>query len=489
MRHPWAPVLLVGVGAWLLRVAAFFNRNGTLGYPVDFDEGVYFSASALLSHGVLPYRDYFFVHPPGIAVLWAPVAALARVLDVDSVFSAVRWCIPVLGALSTVLCGRIVQERWGTRAGVVAALVYAVHPEASTAERGVLLEPMLNLTCLAMAWVALRPAKGRAAWRRDVATGVLLATACAVKLTAGVWVLATAWALGGGGEWRRALRTVGTAAVAGLVWMGPFVLLSAEPLVEGLLRFQMLRPPDGVLEPASRLRLMLGESHWGISVLSLLGLVVALARSRRRDAVAERLFSTAWLLTVAVFMSSKSFYNHYNASLAPITAVLCGMGAAWVLSWAEARSRRFAVALTVAVGLTAFSTLPEAINWAKQRDRGLLAIAGAIRAAVPPESALCAFEPAWAIAAGRLPGVPKGSPLLVDPYGFMLHGAVGAPERFATAAAAFEDESTQHTVKPLLERCDSLVLLGRGEWQLSAASERWVGERFTREGDVWKRRP
>ncbi|WP_226994258.1 glycosyltransferase family 39 protein [Myxococcus hansupus] len=489
LRHPWAPLLLVGVGAWLLRVAAFFNRNGALGYPVDFDEGVYFSAAALLAHGVLPYRDYFFVHPPGIAVLWAPVAAFARVMDVDSVLAAVRWCVPALGALSTVLSGRIVQERWGTRAGVVAALVYAVHPEASASDRAMVLEPVLNLACLGMAWVLLRPAEGREAWRRDVGAGVLLATACAVKLTAGVWVLATVWALGGGGEWRRALRTVGAAAVAGLVWMGPFLVMAAEPLLEGLLRFQVLRPPDGVLEPSIRLRLLMGESHWGVSVLSLLGLAVALVRSRRRDAVAERLFSVAGLLTVAVFLSSKSFFSHYNASLAPVTAVLSGLGASWVLAWADQRSRRFAVAATGVLGLTALSTLSEAIRLSKQRDRGLLVIGGAIRAAVPADASLCAFEPGWAIAAGRLPGVPLGNPILVDPYGFMLHGAVGATARFATAAAAFEDESTQHTVKPLLERCDYLVLLGRGEWQLSAASERWVGERFTREGDVWKRRP
>ncbi|WP_284668048.1 glycosyltransferase 87 family protein [Myxococcus sp. SDU36] len=488
-QHPWAPWLLIGAGAWLLRVAGFFHRGGALGYPVDYDEGVYFSAAALLTHGVLPYRDYFFVHPPGIVVLLGPLAALGGRVDAATAFSVVRGFIPLLGALSAVLCGRIVQSRWGTRAGVVAALVYALYPEAAATERGPFLEPALNLACLGTAWGLLRPADTGRALRRDVCAGVLLATACAIKLTAGVWVVAVAWALGGAGDLRRARRVIGVAAFTGLLWVGPFLAVAAGPMVEGLLRFQLQRPPDGELEPVRRLLTILGEGHWGVSVLSLLGLAGALARARRSDAVAERLFSLAWLLTVAVFLASKSYWGQYNASLAPATAVLAGLGASLLLDWAERRSRRLEVAMVAAVGLLALSSLPAALRSANQRDRGLLTIGNAIRASVPAKATLCAFEPAWAIAAGRLPGLPWGSPLLVDPYGLMLHDASDGSARFTSATAAFEDERTQRTVLPLLERCDALVLLGRGEWQLSAASERWVGEHFTREGDVWKRRP
>ncbi|WP_238539806.1 ArnT family glycosyltransferase [Corallococcus macrosporus] len=489
LHLPWAPLLLVGGGAWLLRVAGFFHRGGALGYPVDYDEGVYFSAAALLSHGVLPYRDYFFVHPPGVALLWAPVAALTRVVDAATAFSVARWFVPVLGALSAVLCGRIAQSHWGTRAGIVAALVYAVHPEAAATERGFFLEPLLNLTCLGMAWVLLLPATGRRSWRQDAGAGVLLATACAIKLTAGVWVLAVVWALCLGGEGRRAVRVIGTAALTGLIWLGPFLVLAAEPMLEGLLRFQVMRPPDGELSTARRLLTMLGESHWGGALLSLLGLAVALGRLRRRDAVAERLFSAAWLLTVAAFLSAKSYWGQYNAGLAPAAALLSGLGASQLLLRAERHSRRFAAAVTLAVGLAALSALPVALRSANQRERGLLAIGGSIRAAVPPDAPLCAFEPAWAIAAGRLPGLPVGSPALVDPYGLMLNDALDGPSRFASAAAAFADDRTQRTVLPMLARCDALVLLGRGEWQLSAASERWVDEHFTRDGDVWKRKP
>ncbi|MFY2561511.1 hypothetical protein ACN469_28185 [Corallococcus terminator] len=488
-RHPWWPLLLVGAAAWLLRVAGFFHRGGAFGHPVDYDEGVYFSAAALLSQGVLPYRDYFFVHPPGLAVLLSPLAALSRVFDAATAFTVVRWCIPVLGALSTVLSGRIAQERWGMRAGLVAALVYAVYPEAAATERGPFLEPLLNLTCLGMAWVWLRPEGKDGARRQDLWAGVLLATACAIKLTAGVWVLAAVWARGAAGEWQRVVRLVGAALVAGLLWVGPFFALAPGPMFEGLLHFQLLRPPDGELDTWRRLVTMLGERHLGVSVLSGVGLLVVLVRARRREAVAERLFAGAWLLTCAVFLSSKSYWGQYNASLAPATALLAGLGASWLLDWADARSRRFAVAMAGVVGLAALSPLPASLRDAQQRDRGLLALGHDIRAHVSPDSALCVFEPAWGIVAGRLPGIPQGSPALVDPYGLMLHDALGGAERYASAAAAFEDERSQRTMLALLESCDVLVLNGRGEWQLSAASERWVQTHFAREGPLWRRLP
>lgn len=485
-RHPWWPLLLVGAGAWLLRVAGFFHRGGALGYPVDYDEGVYFSAAALLSQGVMPYRDYFFVHPPGLAVLLSPLAALSRVFDSATAFTVVRWFIPVLGALSTVLSGRIAQERWGMRAGLVAALVYAVYPEAAATERGPFLEPLLNLTCLGMAWVWLRPGGDGVARRQDGWAGVLLATACAIKLTAGVWVLAAVWARGAAGEWRRVLRVVGAAVGMGLLWVGPFFALAPGPMFDGLLRFQLMRPPDGEMERWRRLLSMLGEGHVGVSVLSVLGLLVVLMRARRKEAVAERLFAGAWVLTCVTFLASKSYWGQYNASLAPATAVLAGLGASLLLGWADTRSRAVAALVTGVVGIATLSPLPASLRGANQKDRGLLALGSSIRAGVPADSALCVFEPSWGIVAGRLPGIPKGAPVLVDPYGLMLHDALGGTERFASAAAAFEDERSQRTMLPLLARCDVLVLNGRGEWQLSTASERWIHEHFSQDGPLWR---
>src|SRR5215472_6976370 len=39
----------------------------------QYDDGPYFGSAVRLVHGVLPYRDFAFVQPPGITVLLGPV--------------------------------------------------------------------------------------------------------------------------------------------------------------------------------------------------------------------------------------------------------------------------------------------------------------------------------------------------------------------------------------------------------------------------------
>ena len=46
-----------------------------LAYPnvlhgvLTYDDGVYFGSAIYLTHGIVPYRDYVFVAPPGITLL------------------------------------------------------------------------------------------------------------------------------------------------------------------------------------------------------------------------------------------------------------------------------------------------------------------------------------------------------------------------------------------------------------------------------------
>ena len=52
----WASLALIAVaaGGLLLRLVPLLRAGGPLAMPVDYDEAVYFSASALLFKGVLP---------------------------------------------------------------------------------------------------------------------------------------------------------------------------------------------------------------------------------------------------------------------------------------------------------------------------------------------------------------------------------------------------------------------------------------------------
>ncbi len=90
LKRPAAEALIaITALGFALRVIALTGAGGPSGAATGYDDGVYFSASALLLRGVLPYRDFVFVHPPGILhflslVSWLPDPATgfvaARVL-------------------------------------------------------------------------------------------------------------------------------------------------------------------------------------------------------------------------------------------------------------------------------------------------------------------------------------------------------------------------------------------------------------------------
>src|SRR5215471_19786641 len=101
-RTGWALLAIAAVG-WALRAFPFIDV-GALGYPLDYDEGVYFASAAFLVRGEIPYRDFAMVHPPGLlygllpaAWPWDPAVGLA----------AARWLVTLVGAVNIVLMGRV----------------------------------------------------------------------------------------------------------------------------------------------------------------------------------------------------------------------------------------------------------------------------------------------------------------------------------------------------------------------------------------------
>src|SRR6266702_8342575 len=63
----------------------------------QFDDGPYFGSAVRLVHGVLPYRDYAFVQPPGITELMSPAA-------LESYLGGTAWAL-VIGRFLSVFAG------------------------------------------------------------------------------------------------------------------------------------------------------------------------------------------------------------------------------------------------------------------------------------------------------------------------------------------------------------------------------------------------
>ncbi|MCY1081662.1 ArnT family glycosyltransferase [Archangium lansingense] len=495
----WWALAAMAVGAWVLRVLPFFNRHGAFGYPVDYDEGVYFTASALLFQGLLPYRDFIFVHPPGSLLMWSPAAALSSGLDAATCFVLARWLAACVGAINVFLVGRLALRAWGPVAGVVAALVYATYPELVGVERGPFLEPVLNLACLAMANVWLdAPEDGRAS-RRWLWAGVLCGLAISVKVPGGIWLVAALLSRSPRSAWRSQLGLALAAGATVLLLVGPFVAASPSRFLEDVLLFQSQRPGDGAANRLDRLRDILNERRLVGLGLALLGLLVATVRSFRASGPsrpAERLFALVYVVTVAMFLVSPSYWNQYNAHLAASEAVLAGLGAAALQGWLSSRGWQWAravpVLLVVAVPLAPARHLRES---ARHRAPDLPALGKYLRQSVPADASVCAFEPAWGLTGGRLPPRIPGAPLVVDSYALMLQDALDSGEHFASTQAAFLASTSQHDILSLLQRCRYVVLGWRGAWQLTAESQQWFREHFVRrfpaEGlggpDLWER--
>jgi hypothetical protein len=131
-------------------------RGGGLTGLGNYDDGVYYASGTALLNGILPYRDYVFLHPPGIVVMLAPFG-LAGQDTTGLAVARVTWML--LGVINTVLVARILRPV-GLVEAAVGALFYATAFPAIYIEWTPMLEGPAQ-TCVLWA-ILLLP--GRAGW-------------------------------------------------------------------------------------------------------------------------------------------------------------------------------------------------------------------------------------------------------------------------------------------------------------------------------------
>src|SRR6476620_9274023 len=96
---------LAAVATWP-RLAALVLVSATafpmaLHRPIDGDEGFFLMAARLLSKGLAPYRDFFFIHAPAIPYLFGTRF---------TVFGPGWYAARVLSGLLTVVIGMLLFE-------------------------------------------------------------------------------------------------------------------------------------------------------------------------------------------------------------------------------------------------------------------------------------------------------------------------------------------------------------------------------------------
>jgi len=493
-RTAWAVLAIAGVG-WVLRAIPLI-KAGAFGYPVDYDEGVYFASSALLLKGVLPYRDFVFVHPPGLLYFLAPVASLGVLRDPSFGFAAARWLATLVGCANILVLGRLTMRWAGPVAAIVAAAVYATDPSAVPAERGPFIEPVLNLACLMLAWAWLSDGESAQTRSRAIASGVLCGVATTVKMWGALWLLACLFSRP---RYRSRVDRVAFVVAAAMTFVllaFPLAVAAPKSFLSQDILFHLLRPADGPVSWLDRL----GAVFWVHSQLpkSLLvvgGLSLAHLRGRDPSRAGERFFAFAFISILLAFLFSSTYWGQYNAHLAVPESALAGYAGAALWAWALrglTRARSTAVAAVLAA--IPFLGARRAILTGLKRSPDLVAVGQFIRAGVPASARIVSFEPAWVVAGGRLPDTAEGK-TVVDSYGTMLIDAASTGRRFSSATEAFRDEASQRRMREAVDASRFAIVGDRGYWEMWPQTQQWFRtcfvQRFPPAGiegiDVWER--
>ena len=180
-RLTYAVIAVCTAAAALLRFYVLARPGYLLGVT-GYDDGVQFGDAVRLVSGVIPYRDFVVVQPPGSILLMAPVALLGKATGAAWGLAIARLLTAAADTACVVLLGLLVRHRGPVAAGIACG-IYAVYPDALVAAQTFLLEPWLNLFCLIGALLVFdgdQLAQGRRlAWG-----GAAFGCAVAVKLWA-----------------------------------------------------------------------------------------------------------------------------------------------------------------------------------------------------------------------------------------------------------------------------------------------------------------
>jgi lipoprotein signal peptidase len=176
-------MILATMLAFGLRVF-ILTRPGLLTGITEYDDGVYLGGAIRLTEGVLPYRDYAFVQPPGILILMAPAAVVARLSTTAAALGVVRVLSVCASTACVPLAGNLIRYR-GMVGTVVTCGFLAAYPDDVWTAHTLLLEPWMNLCCLLGVNAAFHRGRLAGPWRLAWA-GVALGFAVSVKYWAAV---------------------------------------------------------------------------------------------------------------------------------------------------------------------------------------------------------------------------------------------------------------------------------------------------------------
>jgi hypothetical protein len=440
---PLRPGVVITVAALLglgLRVFQL-TRPGYLTGFTQYDDGVYIGNALRLVNGVIPYRDFAMVQPPGSMLLMVPAALGGKVFGSAWALAAARVLTVGADTANVVLVGLLVRHRGALAAGVASG-GYAVFPAALNASQSLFLEPWLNLFCLLGAVLLFdgdhlaghRGVPGEHGSRRAFWAGVCFGFGAAVKIWAAVpalvaWVLcllrgvrarrarARAGGAWGGGQslhergdpggspprGNAALPFAGGFAVGIAVPCLPFLALAPNGFGRTVFFSELVQATHGRVGVSPRLADItgiIGLSSVGVNPTILAGaaavgvlflfVVATWLWARQAGSRATALDWYALVTTVVVvgmLFSPSEWYVHYAAFAGPFLITLVALSAARFLAAWRARQVELAKpdqsakpGQPAGPGQPERPAKPESPGQVPRRSRAALAAAGVVAA-------------------------------------------------------------------------------------------------------------
>jgi hypothetical protein len=334
-----AAVTVLGLGLRLF----YLTRPGYLLGVTEYDDGSYFGSAVRLVHGVLPYRDFVFVQPPGITLLMTPVALLSKVIGTDAGLAVARVLTMLAGAAGVSLAGLLVRHR-GALAALLACGVVAVYPDSVSSAHTLLVEPWLVLFCLAGAVAVFDGDQFTSSRRRLIWGGVAFGFAGVILAWAIVPVLVIA--VLSARLPRRMAAYLGGVAAGFLIPVLPFAALAPRNFYDSVITAQVGGRVNAVRMPLwYRLRQMSGfanEPHMRhLYIAGMLALIVAfvlaacaiaLLISRRLPPPVEWFAYASAGAVAGIFLWPAQFHYHFSGFLAPFLGLSVALSASRLLA-------------------------------------------------------------------------------------------------------------------------------------------------------------
>lgn len=296
----------------------------------------------------------------------------------DLFYSVGRLNSVVLGAATVFLVYLIGRRLWSERAGLVAAALLAVNfLHVRNSQYAVNDVPSAFFLVFSFYYAVRLAEKGR--WRDYLLAGLMAGLAASTKYNAGVVVVSVAaahWVYHGKVRgmirwnplWKLGLSAV--AALAGFVLGTPYSVLDYEAFREGFLSQLELGGAawSGQSLAPTAWQILAGVVHGtGLvaSILALLGILLLVARDRRRA-----LLVLSFPLAYFAFMAAMElFFVRWVVPLVPFATLLGAYGLEGVIDRVPGRSRQLAAAGLLILALLQPTAYSVRLDWlAHQRD-------------------------------------------------------------------------------------------------------------------------